>query len=1040
MELDGRNRFEPDARQNNGIHYLDPPIKSESDKKEYRVIKLANGLTALLISDFCLKSNFDAEGKPQTGDIAGNYVNFLNHESWQEEEKLASCSLTLDVGNFSDPEEVYGLALCLKHMIVAGSEKYPQENDFDEFVKTFDGFQCAIAEGDHTTFFFEIKEDYLLPAVDRFTQLFINPLLKRNAFNKIKQAAANEFQLNEGIDCNRKHMLLGSLLKPGHPASRFLGGNLKIIQNYITDDKLFEAQFCLDVLETYVKDYFSAIPNNGLLPDDLSRFDCGVTAFDIEKFRKIYKMKPVDNTCEVMLSWIMPPEFRHRNDKVHRYAAWILGHEGKGSLANYFRKKLWCLELSAGIKGSSFESNSFYSLFNISVTLTDEGRKHLREILDSIFSYINLLHRKNPCKSLYDEIKRTMDFEFRFVDELPVNVNTYFLSWGMQKYSKSTDYVIGKYLCPEFNQQVIKDYLQNITPDNVNIMIADKQFDDAMLKNVEPRLRTKYICEEIPTEWVDRWRTIEPYAEFHLPEPNTFLPDDFSLISPTTDIFKYPVEIYHDEIAEIWYKPDYKYKRPQCYMNVLLIFECAFVSPKHAVVLDVLIPVLKHLLAEQLYPASLAKLNHSIDVGSRSMTIKVNGFNQKVPSLLHIILKYLVDLPNLVTEELFNSKKATKLKEYRDHFILPSNLIWDVHKSITVMTNWTTVDKHAVLSTLEFDEFKFLASMYLSRASIRFLAQGNILENEVIECGKKCLGILNCRPALRSAFPQQRNVQLPPGQWLCKVKNIDPSVTMSAVMNYYQVGFTDQELRLKIELLTFIMKQQKFDKLRIQHQLGNGGMYEFQLSLNVIGLIINIVKNTDKFTTENIDENIDAFLKSFLEALEKMSEEEFRDFQDSLIKNDKLSAEFTLSDEVSKNWVEIVNSYFNFDAYEKEIDDIKKLTLEDVKECMKNYFINGPNMRKLSIHVIGATKSDLGEVEEITEDIKSFAVTETEVEKLEKLKSNLENVYQERVKSFLDRNLKLDENDSANSGVRYIVDVEHFKHTLPLYPIHFPES
>lgn len=48
---------------------------------------------------------------------------------------MAACSLTIGVGSFSDPEDIPGLAHFLEHMVFMGSEKYPQENGFDEFIK-----------------------------------------------------------------------------------------------------------------------------------------------------------------------------------------------------------------------------------------------------------------------------------------------------------------------------------------------------------------------------------------------------------------------------------------------------------------------------------------------------------------------------------------------------------------------------------------------------------------------------------------------------------------------------------------------------------------------------------------------------------------------------------------------------------------------------------------------------------------------------------------------------------------------------------------
>ncbi|KAI5284253.1 Insulinase (Peptidase M16) [Ascosphaera atra] len=65
--------------------------KPELDDRSYRVIRLPNRLEVLLVHD------------PTTD--------------------KASASMDVNVGNFSDPEDVQGLAHCLEHALFMGTEK-----------------------------------------------------------------------------------------------------------------------------------------------------------------------------------------------------------------------------------------------------------------------------------------------------------------------------------------------------------------------------------------------------------------------------------------------------------------------------------------------------------------------------------------------------------------------------------------------------------------------------------------------------------------------------------------------------------------------------------------------------------------------------------------------------------------------------------------------------------------------------------------------------------------------------------------------------
>lgn len=119
------------------VEVMETPDKSENDKKSYRVVRLANGLKALLISDPNQNSashgdsNDDHTHKHRHESVAASDGEDEETESEGEEKhledsdddeagdddthrekrgKLAACSLCVDVGSFSDPRDVQGLA------------------------------------------------------------------------------------------------------------------------------------------------------------------------------------------------------------------------------------------------------------------------------------------------------------------------------------------------------------------------------------------------------------------------------------------------------------------------------------------------------------------------------------------------------------------------------------------------------------------------------------------------------------------------------------------------------------------------------------------------------------------------------------------------------------------------------------------------------------------------------------------------------------------------------------------------------------------
>lgn len=77
---------------------LGAPLKSEYDKKLYRVIRLPNGLTALLVST--------QEEQTLIDSVKSN----KSFEYMYSPRRQAACSLRVDVGTFSDPRDFQGLA------------------------------------------------------------------------------------------------------------------------------------------------------------------------------------------------------------------------------------------------------------------------------------------------------------------------------------------------------------------------------------------------------------------------------------------------------------------------------------------------------------------------------------------------------------------------------------------------------------------------------------------------------------------------------------------------------------------------------------------------------------------------------------------------------------------------------------------------------------------------------------------------------------------------------------------------------------------
>lgn len=87
----------------------------------------------------------------------------------------SAAALDVKVGNALDPKEFQGLAHFLEHMLFMGTKKYPQENEYAQFIQNNGGSNNAWTDLANTNYHFDISNDAYGEALDRFSQFFISP-------------------------------------------------------------------------------------------------------------------------------------------------------------------------------------------------------------------------------------------------------------------------------------------------------------------------------------------------------------------------------------------------------------------------------------------------------------------------------------------------------------------------------------------------------------------------------------------------------------------------------------------------------------------------------------------------------------------------------------------------------------------------------------------------------------------------------------------------------------------------------------------------
>ena len=173
--------------------HLPPIIKGDSDYRTYRPLLLDNGITVLLAHD------------PQA--------------------KHFAASVSVHAGASCDPRFLPGLAHFTEHMCFLGSEVYPMENEYKQYLAKHGGKSNASTSMSHTTYQFDVLAEHGEKALDIFSNFFICPLFSKSGTQREVNAVDSENSKNLVDDGRRRWQILKSFADPQHHFSKFSTGN-----------------------------------------------------------------------------------------------------------------------------------------------------------------------------------------------------------------------------------------------------------------------------------------------------------------------------------------------------------------------------------------------------------------------------------------------------------------------------------------------------------------------------------------------------------------------------------------------------------------------------------------------------------------------------------------------------------------------------------------------------------------------------------------------------------------------------------------------
>lgn len=662
------------------------PVKSPADERKYRYVVLPNDLRALLIH---------APGSDR-----------------------AYAAASVARGSNQDPEGREGLAHLVERLLFVATARHPEVDGFSDFVRRHGGGFAAYTAGNRTIYGFQLKADHLPEALDRFAQFFIAPLFEPDHVEREKQVVDKKIKEKRWEEDWRELAASRQTVNPDHPWSRIHTGNLETLSRVGSPEvrAFFEANYSadtitvavlgphdLDALEGLVTDRFEPIVNRrlGPRPPNPPLYSPGTLPGSYTWLN--YRERTLD------FAFPIPPLKPHYRTKPARYLAGLVGNQGPGSLHDILNSRGWIRELEADA-GAIDEQNS---MFGITIKLREAGEDHVQGIVDLTYAWIDLIRSEGIDAWRYREYARLADIEFRF-HNLTTPIEAVIAAADALANYPPEDVLRHAHMMAQFDESLIRRYLEFLTPENSLVSISGPQVDVGYGESIhDPAWRSGPAL--LP-------RKID--APFQLSGPNTFIPEDIDLLLEPGPPGK-PALLETRTAVETWHAPDTEFLTPTARVELLLRPAAPF-TPDDVVLATLHAQLVSDAMHARVYSAERAGLVHSVEPTWTGLRVYVRGYHDKLAVLFDDALTTLIDAP--VNAERFTLEHADLVRTYRHR--KRTELLRDTVQHLLHPEMWPTdvltdAAQRATPATLAAWRKKRLAGM-----GATLLVHGNLLEED----------------------------------------------------------------------------------------------------------------------------------------------------------------------------------------------------------------------------------------------------------------------------------------------------------------------
>lgn len=881
----------------------------------------------------------------------------------------SAVALAVQAGSWQDPKEYAGIAHFLEHMLFLGTAKYPSEGDYDAFVTANGGSLNAYTASDYTAYMASVDNSALEPLLDRFSYFFKAPLFNPSGVARELQAIDQEYAKNIENDDMRLLYVSKELSNADHPFHSFNMGNSltlsKVSQETLKDwyKKHYSANLMhlivysslpLEKLKELVVQDFQDVPNN-----NAQSFSSELSISSPKLSGQMVYVTPLKNQPRLTISWVLPPNFAQMKESLPGVlVCYVLGHEGKNSLLAQLKREKLAEALTCGdeLVGAGTKR------FNLEISLTEEGIKHVDQVIELCFQAIANFKQKGVPKYLFDEVKgmATINYEYqqrRDAFDYLMLLAGWIVEEDLASFPEKTRVI------QKFDPDAVKALLDYLTPQNANFyLMASEVYTKVKTDRKEKWLGVEYALVPIPAATMDAWSHALANPKIDLPAPNDLIPENLKLVNPDIrlnalleqKLIPQPEIVHNDQNGLIYFATDQRYLVPRISWHFQIKTpQIELGNARKVVLADLYVKSLTEVLNRFSYNAQQAGLNFSVERADYGLKIDLWGYSQNAHLLFEEILKQLKTVN--VSEQRFAVFKKSLTRQYQNAAKEPP-----LTQAIALMKSCLfkryTLDKQKALAIgkITYENFTEYTRKLFNQVYVEGMLYGNMPKEQALQLSNQLFSALQGSPYSKEKQKKVEVIDLPEqkGPYLLEASTkVQGNATFLAIQNG-RPGFKGRAAQ---EIMMQSMREPFFTALRTKQQTGYLVMSKGDEVRGELFDFFAVQSNTHD--VRDLLARYELFLEGYLQEIKQnVSEENFNVNRLSLLE------ELQQPPKSLEEMGELLNNLAfekngDFDFVEKRIEGFKKLTYQEFLTDV-NAFIGRKNKKRLAILLRGVIPNE----------------------------------------------------------------------------------